>query len=158
MAKRDYYEVLGVPRTATPDEGKLANRRLARLHHPDMNKDNPKAAEEKFKELSEADQVLVDPERRQRDHQLGFTGVQSDFGPGGFTWQNFTHVGDLEDLLGSNSDFFQQLFNQGFGADRFGRPVGLVQLDPEPWERHRDLRAAAALRRRHRLNRPSTSR
>jgi len=123
MAKRDYYEVLGVPRTATPDEVKSAYRRLARLHHPDMNKDNPKAAEEKFKELSEAYEVLVDPERRQRYDQLGFTGVQSDFGPGGFTWQNFTHVGDLEDLLGS-TDFFQQLFNQGFGADRFGRPVG----------------------------------
>jgi molecular chaperone DnaJ len=123
MAKRDYYEVLGVPRTATPDEVKSAYRRLARLHHPDMNKDNPKAAEEKFKELSEAYEVLVDPEKRQRYDQLGFTGVQSDFGPGGFTWQNFTHVGDLEDLLGS-TDFFQQLFSQGFGGDRYGRPMG----------------------------------
>ena len=61
MAKRDYYEVLGVPRTASPDEVKSAYRRLARLHHPDMNKDNPKAAEEKFKELSEAYEVARRP-------------------------------------------------------------------------------------------------
>jgi molecular chaperone DnaJ len=123
MAKRDYYEVLGVPRTANPDEVKSAYRRLARQYHPDMNKENTKAAEEKFKELSEAYEVLVDPEKRQRYDQLGFTGVQSDFGPGGFTWQNFTHVGDLEDLLGS-TDFFQELFRQGFGGGQFGRPVG----------------------------------
>jgi molecular chaperone DnaJ len=123
MAKRDYYEILGVPRTATPDEVRSAYRKLARQYHPDMNKDNTKAAEEKFKEISEAYEVLVDPERRQRYDALGFTGVQSDFGPSGFTWQNFTHVGDLEDLLGS-TDFFQQLFSQGIGADRWGRPVG----------------------------------
>jgi len=119
MAKRDYYEVLGVPRTASPDEVKSAYRRLARQHHPDMNKDNPKAAEEKFKELSEAYEVLVDPERRQRYDQLGFTGVQSDFGPGGFTWQNFTHQGDLEDLLG-NSPFLQQFMSSMFGGAAFG--------------------------------------
>jgi molecular chaperone DnaJ len=123
MAKRDYYEVLGVGRAASPDEVKSAYRRLARQYHPDMNKENPKAAEEKFKELSEAYEVLADPEKRTRYDQLGFTGVQQDFGPGGFSWQNFTHVGDLEDLLGSN-DFFQQLFRTGFGEQLFGTPVG----------------------------------
>jgi molecular chaperone DnaJ len=123
MAKRDYYEVLGVGRGASPDEVKTAYRRLARQYHPDMNKENPKAAEEKFKELSEAYEVLADPEKRTRYDQLGFTGVQQDFGPGGFSWQNFTHVGDLEDLLGSN-DFFQQLFRTGFGEQLFGTPVG----------------------------------
>ncbi|HEV2428289.1 MAG TPA: J domain-containing protein [Thermoplasmata archaeon] len=124
MAKRDYYDVLGVSRGANTDEIKSAYRKLARQHHPDMNKENPKAAEEKFKELSEAYEILVDPEKRQRYDQLGFTGVQSDFGPGGFTWQNFTHAGDLEDLLGS-TDFFQQLFRQGgFNEGLFGRPVG----------------------------------
>ncbi|MCI4349199.1 MAG: J domain-containing protein [Thermoplasmata archaeon] len=122
MAKRDYYDVLGVSRTASTDEVKTSYRRLARQHHPDMNKENPKAAEEKFKELSEAYEVLVDPEKRQRYDQLGFTGVQQDFGPSGFTWQNFTHAGDLEDLLGS-TDFFQQLFRQGFTESPFGRPV-----------------------------------
>jgi molecular chaperone DnaJ len=123
MAKRDYYEVLGVPRSASPDEVKSAYRRLARLHHPDMNKENPKAAEEKFKELSEAYEVLVDPERRARYDSLGFTGVQQDFGPGGFGWQNFTHAQDLEDLLGS-TDFFQHLFGGGIPTGLFGRPTG----------------------------------
>jgi molecular chaperone DnaJ len=117
MAKRDYYEVLGVPKTATPDEIKQAYRRLARQYHPDVAKENPKAAEEKFKELSEAYEVLADDEKRRRYDQLGFPGVETDFGPGGFTWQNFTHVGDLEDLLGASP-----LFQQFFGG--FGMPFG----------------------------------
>ena len=120
MAKRDYYDVLGVSRSASPDEIRAAYRRLARQHHPDMNKENPKAAEERFKELSEAYEVLADAEKRRRYDQLGFGGVETDFGPQGFNWQNFTHVSDLEDLLGS-SPFFQQLFQQGFGEDVFGR-------------------------------------
>ncbi len=116
MAKRDYYEVLGVPRAATEDEVKSAYRKLARQYHPDLNAANPKAAEEKFKEVSEAYEVLVDPEKRKRYDQMGFSGVETDFGPSGFTWQNFTHVGDLEDLFGG-SGFFQQLFEQGgFGG------------------------------------------
>jgi len=114
MAKRDYYEVLSVPKTASPDEIKAAYRRLARQYHPDVAKDDPKVAEEKFKEFSEAYEVLADPEKRQKYDQMGFTGVETDFGPGGFNWQNFTHMGDLEDLLGSNP-LFQQLFT-GFGT------------------------------------------
>ncbi|HEY1198702.1 MAG TPA: molecular chaperone DnaJ [Thermoplasmata archaeon] len=113
MAKRDYYEVLGVPKTATEDEIRQAYRRLARQYHPDVAKENPKAAEEKFKEFSEAYEVLADAEKRQKYDQLGFAGVETDFGPGGFNWQNFTHMGDLEDLLGA-SPLFQQVF-AGFG-------------------------------------------
>ncbi|HXY12043.1 MAG TPA: DnaJ domain-containing protein, partial [Thermoplasmata archaeon] len=60
MAKRDYYEVLGVPKTASEDEIRTAYRRLARQYHPDVAKENPKAAEEKFKEFSEAYEVLAD--------------------------------------------------------------------------------------------------
>ena len=117
MAKRDYYEVLGVPKNAAPDDIKSAYRRLARQYHPDVNKDNPKAAEEKFKEISEAYEVLADEEKRRRYDAMGFSGVETDFGPGGFTWQNFTHVGDLEDLLGASP-----LFRQFFGG--FGGPFG----------------------------------
>jgi molecular chaperone DnaJ len=120
MAKRDYYEVLGVPRTASSDEIKSAYRRLAREHHPDVAKGNPKAAEERFKEISEAYEVLADDEKRRRYDQMGFSGVASDFGPGGFSWQNFTHVQDLEDLLGS-SPLFQQFFG-GFGSPFGGAP------------------------------------
>jgi molecular chaperone DnaJ len=119
MAKRDYYEVLGVPRTATTDEVKSSYRKLARQYHPDVTKEDRKVAEEKFKELSEAYEVLIDPEKRRRYDQLGFSGVESDFGPQGFTWQNFTHADDLEDLFGS-SPLFQQLFQN------FGMPFGGV--------------------------------
>jgi molecular chaperone DnaJ len=122
MAKRDYYEVLGIPKTASPDEVKTAYRKLARQYHPDVAKENPKAAEEKFKEISEAYEVVADPEKRRRYDQLGFQGVETDFGPGGFNWQNFTHQGDLEDLLGA-SPLFQQLFGMGFGSP-FGSPGG----------------------------------
>jgi molecular chaperone DnaJ len=121
VAKRDYYDVLGVPHTATTDEIKSAYRKLARQHHPDVNRTNPKGAEEKFKELSEAYEVLLDPEKRRRYDQSGFGAVESDFGPGGFTWQNFTHRADLEDLLGS-SDFLEQLLRQGFVTDGFLDP------------------------------------
>jgi len=117
MQKRDYYEVLGLPRTASTDDVKSSYRRLARQYHPDVSKENPKVAEEKFKELSEAYEVLADPEKRRRYDQLGFSGVEPDFGPQGFTWQNFTHAGDLEDLFGSNP-LFQQLFAN------FGMPFG----------------------------------
>lgn len=113
MPKRDYYDVLGVSRSASVDEVKSAYRKLARQHHPDLNKDNQKAAEERFKEVSEAYEVLVDPEKRQRYDARGFAGVETDFGPSGFTWQNFTHAGDLEDLF-AGSGLFQQLFEQGF--------------------------------------------
>jgi molecular chaperone DnaJ len=119
VAKRDYYEVLGLPRTASTEDVKSAYRRLARQYHPDMNKENTKAAEEKFKDVSEAYEVLVDPEKRKRYDAAGFAGVETDFGPQGFTWQNFTHVGDLEDLFGGSS-FFQQLFEQGFLGQEFG--------------------------------------
>jgi molecular chaperone DnaJ len=115
MAKKDYYDVLGIPRTASPDEVKQAYRRLARQYHPDVAKENPKVAEEKFKEISEAYEVLATPETRQRYDQRGFEGVEPNFGPGGFGWQNFTHVSDLEDLLGSNP-FFQQVFGGFVGS------------------------------------------
>jgi molecular chaperone DnaJ len=120
MPKRDYYEVLGVPRTATPEEIKSAYRKLARQFHPDLNKDNPKAAEEKFKEISEAYEVLADEDKRRRYDQLGFAGVESDFGPGGFTWQNFHHTSDLQDIFGGGgAELFQEFFGRMGGSGLF---------------------------------------
>ena len=99
--KRDYYEVLGVAKDATADQIKSAYRKLAMKYHPDRNPDNPEA-KEKFTEISEAYEVLSNPEKRQRYDQFGHQGVN--FGPGGFDFgrdfSGFQDV-DLSDILGS---------------------------------------------------------
>ncbi len=136
--KRDYYEVLGVGKTASKDEIKTAYRNLAKKFHPDLNKDNPKLAEEKFKEISEAYEVLIDDDKRVRYDQYGHAGVASDFSKEGFTWHDFSHVSDLEDIFGHDifSDFFGRgsIFSDFFGSRRwrFEQPeerVKEVQVD-----------------------------
>ena len=114
--KRDYYEILGVNREASKEEIKRTYRRLAKKYHPDLNKDNPKEAEEKFKEVSEAYEVLSDPQKRTNYDRFGHAGV--DFGPGGFDWSHFTRYSDVEDIFG---DFFRDFFGGNFG---FGRTRG----------------------------------
>lgn len=119
-AKRDYYEVLGVARNATPDEVKSAYRRLAKEYHPDRNPDNRAEAEEKFKELSEAYEVLADAEKRRLYDAYGHDGVSNRFGPGGFDFRrDFTHAEDLSDIFGD--------LLRGFG-DGGGGGGGLFDL------------------------------
>ncbi len=114
--KRDYYEVLGVSKNATKDEIKRAYRKLAKKYHPDLNKDNKEEAAEKFKEISEAYEVLMDDEKRARYDRYGHAGVANDFGGGGFSWQNFSHADDLEDIFGSDFfSFMEDLFGFSFG-------------------------------------------
>lgn len=109
MAKRDYYEVLGVSRDASPEEIKKAFRQLALQHHPDRNPGD-KGAEEKFKELNEAYSVLSDPGKRGQYDAYGHAGPAGQgFGPEGFA--DF-HFGGVEDIL---NDFF------GFGTIFGGR-------------------------------------
>src|SRR5438309_2681278 len=130
MADADYYGVLGVPRGASSDEIKRAYRRLAKKYHPDLNKENAKAAEEKFKQLSEAYEVLADPEKRKIYDQFGADGLkQQVWGGQGFDWSRFTRAGDIEDIFGG--DFFQSFFGRsgGLGGSLFedffgGGPVG----------------------------------
>ena len=110
MAKRDYYEVLGVSKNATEDEIKRAYRKLAKKYHPDANPDNKEKAAEKFKEISEAYEVLMDKDKRAQYDRFGHAGVEGAFGGQGFTWDNFTHFEDL-------SDIFEGLFGGGFGGD-----------------------------------------
>jgi len=109
MAKRDYYEVLGVPRAASKDDIKRAYRRLAKEYHPDMAKGDKKAAEERFKELSEAYEALGDEEKRKIYDAYGHEGLkQQVWGGQDFDWSRFTHVGDVRDLFGE--DFFASFF------------------------------------------------
>ena len=124
-AKRDYYEVLGVDRKASKDDVKKAYRRLAMKYHPDRNKDNAKEAEEKFKELSEAYEVLVDDEKRSRYDQFGHEGVRSTFSRGDFDWSDFTHFSDISDIFGGMGGFGGSLFEEFFG--RRGAPRGPVE-------------------------------
>jgi len=117
MAKRDYYEILGVPKSASAEEIKRAYRKLALKYHPDRNPNNKKEAEEKFKEVSEAYEVLSDPQKRAKYDQFGAEGLRSEFGAGGFKWQDFTHFEDLEDIFGSFGglgDIFES-FGMDFG-------------------------------------------
>ncbi|MEM3851792.1 MAG: molecular chaperone DnaJ [Methanomassiliicoccales archaeon] len=114
MAK-DYYAVLGVSRDASPDEIKRAYRKLAQQYHPDVAKMDRKVAEEKFKEISEAYEVLMDPEKRRNYDAYGNEGVN--FGSSGFDWNNFTHFQDISDLFGSMG-FGGSIFDMFFGNQR----------------------------------------
>lgn len=116
--KRDYYNVLGVPKGASKEDVKRAYRRLAREHHPDVSKDDRKAAEERFKEISEAYEVLMDDEKRRLYDVYGHEGVRSQFRTGGFDWADFTHFGDISDIFGDLGGF-------GFGGSLFDQLFGL---------------------------------
>ncbi|MCX8023998.1 MAG: J domain-containing protein [Thermanaerothrix sp.] len=123
MEYKDYYKILGVDRNATEEEIKKAYRRLAMKYHPDRNPGD-KSAEEKFKEINEAYEVLGDPEKRKRYDALGesYFRWQQSGAPGDFNWQEWFAQGpvgtrtvriDLDDLfgdLGGFSDFFSAIF------------------------------------------------
>lgn len=102
--KRDYYEVLGVPKDASDDDIKKAYRRLAKKYHPDMNPDD-KSAEEKFKEASEAYEILSDAQKRQNYDSFGHAGVNPSYGPGGAGGYGGPGV-DFGDIFGDIFDFF----------------------------------------------------
>jgi curved DNA-binding protein len=147
---KDYYEILGVPRTASADELKKSFRKLAREHHPDVAKDK-KRAEEKFKEINEAYEVLSDPAKRNKYDQLGANWKSgADFRPppgwegfpGGHAFRGRGAGGDeFETRFGGTgfSDFFEQLFGSRMrgGAGGFGRTAGFE--DEEFAERGRDI-------------------
>ncbi|HHF98552.1 MAG TPA: molecular chaperone DnaJ [Candidatus Aerophobetes bacterium] len=118
MAKRDYYEILGVPRDASPEEIKKAYRRLAIKYHPDRNPDNPKEAEEKFKEIAEAYKVLSDPEKRRIYDQYGHAGLEAGVGAGaeggGFGF-DFDPFKIFEEVFGGEDIFGDSIFGDFFG-------------------------------------------
>lgn len=109
MAKRDYYEILGVSRDATLEEIKKAYRKLAMEYHPDRNPGN-KEAEEKFKEITEAYQILSDPEKRKRYDMYGHSGISE---------SDYIHFTDVRDIFDIFRDIFDS-FGGGFFDDFFG--------------------------------------
>jgi molecular chaperone DnaJ len=108
--KRDYYEVLGISKSAADDDIKKAYRRLAKQHHPDLNP-NDKTSETKFKEVSEAYEILSNADKRARYDQFGHAGVDPNFGGGGAGgYANGFDYGDLGDIFSNLGDIF------GFGS------------------------------------------
>lgn len=127
MEYRDYYKILGVDKKASTDEIKKAYRKLARKYHPDVNQDDSKA-EEKFKEINEAHEVLSDPNKRAKYDQLGssWNSYQQGGASGGFDWSDWVGNNvDINDLFGSGgrrgqsaggfSDFFEAIFGGAGG-------------------------------------------
>lgn len=113
MAKRDYYEVLGLQKGATEEEIKKAYRKLAVKYHPDRNPDDKEAAE-KFREATEAYEVLSDEKKRPLYDQYGFAGVDEQMGGGGAQYSHAFH--DFSDLFGGMGGGFGDIFDNIFGG------------------------------------------
>jgi curved DNA-binding protein len=133
MEYKDYYKILGVEKAATADQIKKAYRKLARQYHPDVNP-NDATAEQKFKEVNEANEVLSDPEKRQKYDQFGADyqryeqagASNAGRGPGGFDWSQYAQGGQggFGDFGGGGddfSDFFSSLFGGMGGGAAGGR-------------------------------------
>jgi curved DNA-binding protein len=147
MEYKDYYKILGVDRKASENEIKRAYRKLALKYHPDRNPGD-KQAEEKFKEINEAYQVLSDPEKRARYDQLGesYTRWQQRGSPGSFNWEEWfttapggvhVEVGDLGDLfgdLGGFSEFFRRIFGGMPETGVYTRPGRTAQPQRQAYQ------------------------
>src|ERR1700723_3776302 len=117
---QDYYEMLGVGRTASPDDIKKAFRKLPMQHHPDRNQGDKEAAEKKFKELNHAYDILKDPEKRAAYDRYGAAAFEGGAGPGGPG--GFHGAGQGFDFGSVFGDIFDEMFGGAGGRGRGGRP------------------------------------
>ena len=130
MEKRDYYEVLGLQKGASDEEIKKAYRKMAKKYHPDLNPDDPDA-EEKFKEVNEANQVLSDPEKKAKYDQFGFAGVDPSYGAGagGYGGMDGVDLGDIfSDIFGGFGGFGGSTRSANPNAPRRGSDLP-IKLD-----------------------------
>jgi len=131
---QDYYTTLGINRNASADEIKRAYRKLAMKYHPDRNKGD-KAAEDKFKEAAEAYEVLSDADKKARYDRFGEDGLRGAFSGsgGGFSWDDFTHASDFEDI-------FSNIFSNSIFGDFFGGQATQRRRSASSARRGSDLR------------------
>jgi curved DNA-binding protein len=152
MDYKDYYKVLGVERNASEDDIRKAYRKLAMQYHPDRNP-NDKQAEERFKEINEAYQVLSDPEKRTHYDRLGsdYSNWQRRGAQGDFNWDQYggfpggvrvEYSGDFDDLFGGAggfSDFFRTIFGQQAGGAGTGTRTRTRQQQPQGYQQELEI-------------------
>src|SRR5512138_2892658 len=152
MDYKDYYKVLGVERNASEDDIRKAYRKLAMQYHPDRNP-NDKQAEERFKEINEAYQVLSDPQKRTHYDRLGsdYSNWQRRGAPGDFDWGQYgggfpggvrVEYSDLDDLFGGAggfSDFFRTIFGRGAEGAGTGTRTRTRQQQPQGYQQELEI-------------------
>ena len=160
MAKRDYYEVLGVSKDASEDEIKKAYRKIAIKYHPDRNPGN-KEAEEKFKEAAEAYDVLHDPQKRQQYDQFGFSGPGGEGGFGGFSSAGGFSMDDIFSMFGDifgGRGGFGGFSSGGFGGGQRRPAQHRDTYDAKPFRHDANTERMPDLRRRRHGNQKQMSR
>ena len=136
MTERDYYDVLGVGKSASQDEIKSAYRKLALQYHPDRNPDDA-AAEDKFKEAAVAYEILSDQDKRQRYDQFGHAGINNNFGGG---YSPFSNINDI-------FSHFSDIFGGGGFGDFFGGTSSRNRGRRSQGERGSDIKIRRCLRK-----------
>jgi molecular chaperone DnaJ len=133
MPKKDYYTILGVPKSATDEDIKKSYRKLAMQYHPDKNPGKEQWANEKFKEINEAYGVLGNPDKRKQYDQFGTTGDAADVFGSHTTQSTFEDIMQQFNGQGLNTEFLDSVFGdflrgRGYSFRQYGRPGGTTRI------------------------------